>query len=76
MATIRKGGAAQWEARIRKRGYPTTCKTCDTKVEAGAWDKGIETTINQSHLSCHFPRVQASHPFCPGNLHATPPYQP
>ena len=48
MATIRKRGPAQWEARIRKRGYPTTCKTFDTKVEAEAWAKDIETTMNKS----------------------------
>lgn len=48
MATIRKRGAYQWEARIRKRGYPTTCKTFDTKLEAEAWAKDTETKMNKS----------------------------
>lgn len=48
MATFRKRGPYQWEARIRKRGYPTTCKTFDTKVEAEAWAKDVETNMNKS----------------------------
>ena len=48
MATYRKRGAYQWEARIRKRGYPTTCKTFDTKADAEAWAMDIETTMNKS----------------------------
>ena len=34
MATFRKRGPYQWEARIRKRGYPTTCKAFATKADA------------------------------------------
>ena len=34
MATFRKRGPYQWEARIRKRGYPTTCNTFATKADA------------------------------------------
>lgn len=49
MATLRKRGPLQWEARIRKRGYPTTCKTFDTKAEAEAWAKDVETNMNK-HL--------------------------
>ena len=45
MATFRKRGNLQWEARIRKRGYPMTCKTFDTKAEAKQWAKGVETEI-------------------------------
>jgi hypothetical protein len=48
VATFRKRGPSQWEVRIRKRGYPTTCNTFDTKVEAEAWAKDIETTMNKS----------------------------
>lgn len=47
MATIRKRGNLQWEARIRKRGYPTTCKTFDTKAEAGKWAKETEATMGK-----------------------------
>ncbi len=48
MATFRKRGPYQWEARIRKRGYPTTCKTFETKLEAEAWAKDVETKMNKS----------------------------
>jgi len=47
MATIRKRGNLQWEARIRKRGYPTTCKTFDTKAEAEQWAKETEATMGK-----------------------------
>lgn len=49
MATLRKCAPLQSEARIRKRGYPTTCKTFDTKAEAEAWAKDVETNMNK-HL--------------------------
>ena len=39
MATIRKRGNYQWEAQIRKRGFPSQTKTFNTKVEAEAWAK-------------------------------------
>ena len=48
MATYRKRGPYQWEARIRKKGYPTTCKTFDSKADAEAWAKDIETNMNKS----------------------------
>ncbi len=48
MATFRKRGPYQWEARIRKKGYPTTCKTFDTKADAEAWAKDVETNMNKS----------------------------
>lgn len=48
MATFRKRGPYQWEARIRKKGYPTTCKTFDSKADAEAWAKEIETNMNKS----------------------------
>jgi integrase len=42
MASIRKRGPAQWEARIRKKGWPVTCKTFDTKIQAEQWSRQIE----------------------------------
>ena len=48
MATYRKRGPYQWEARIRKRGYPTTCKTFETKADAEKWAKETETKMGQS----------------------------
>lgn len=48
MATFCKRSPYQWEARIRKKGYPTTCKTFDTRADAEAWGKDIETNMNKS----------------------------
>ena len=45
MATFRKRGPYQWEARIRKRGYPTTCKTFENKADAEAWAKEVESDM-------------------------------
>lgn len=47
MATIRKRGNLQWEARIRRKGFPTTCKTFDTKTEAEAWAGAQETEMRK-----------------------------
>ncbi len=46
MATIRKRGQHQWEAQIRRRGYPAQSKTFNTKAEAEAWAK-----MNESEMS-------------------------
>lgn len=47
MATIRKRGPAQWEARIRKKGWPVTCKTFDTKIQAEQWSRQIEGEMDR-----------------------------
>ena len=47
MATIRKRGDRQWEARVRKRGYPTQSKTLKTKARAEAWARGIESEMDR-----------------------------
>ncbi|MHB8390672.1 MAG: site-specific integrase [Acidobacteriaceae bacterium] len=46
MATIRKRGDLQWEARIRRRGYPVQCKTFETKTRAETWARQIETEMD------------------------------
>ncbi|MBN8488191.1 MAG: site-specific integrase [Burkholderiales bacterium] len=45
MAAIRKRGPYQWEAQIRRRGYPAQSKTFNTKAEADAWAKMIESEM-------------------------------
>lgn len=50
MASIRKRENLQWEVRIRKRGYPVTCKTFDTKSEADAWAKAVETEMSRGRF--------------------------
>lgn len=37
MATIRKRGDSQWEAQIRKKGFPAASKTFETYNEANDW---------------------------------------
>ncbi|MHA3607953.1 hypothetical protein [Yersinia enterocolitica] len=45
MATIRKRGAYQLETQIRKRGFPSQTKTFNTKAEADAWAKMVESEM-------------------------------
>ncbi len=45
MATIRKRGEYQWEAQIRKRGFPPQSKTFNTKAQAEAWASVIESEM-------------------------------
>jgi dsDNA-binding SOS-regulon protein len=45
MASIRKRGQHQWEAQVRRRGYPAQNKTFTTKAEAEAWAKMIESEM-------------------------------
>ena len=47
MATFRKRGPYQWEAQIRRRGYPAQSKTFETKTEAEAWATIIESEISR-----------------------------
>ncbi|WP_247617852.1 hypothetical protein [Pseudomonas syringae] len=42
MATIRNRGEYQWEAQIRRKGYPAQRKTFETKSDAQAWSCLIE----------------------------------
>jgi len=45
MASFRKRGPYQWEARVRRKGHPVQCKTFETKQEALAWSAVIESEI-------------------------------
>ncbi|MDR1657842.1 MAG: site-specific integrase [Deltaproteobacteria bacterium] len=47
MASIRKRGKLQWEARIRRKGMPVTCKTFETKFEAEKWAREIEAEMDR-----------------------------
>lgn len=47
MATLRKRGNLQWEARIRRKGWPVTCKTFETKADAEAWARQIEGEMDR-----------------------------
>ncbi|WP_407971007.1 integrase [Burkholderia pyrrocinia] len=47
MPTIRKRGQYQWEAQVRRRGYPAQSKTFTTKAEAEAWANVIESEMSR-----------------------------
>ncbi|WP_374341526.1 tyrosine-type recombinase/integrase [Azonexus sp.] len=47
MASIRKRGQYQWEAQVRRRGYPAQSKTFNTKAEAEAWATMIESEMSR-----------------------------
>ncbi|MEM5434735.1 site-specific integrase [Paraburkholderia diazotrophica] len=45
MATITERGPDQWRAQVRRRGHPAQSKTFDTKAEAEAWARMIESEL-------------------------------
>ncbi|MDL2279111.1 tyrosine-type recombinase/integrase [Desulfovibrio sp. OttesenSCG-928-G11] len=47
MASIRKRGDLQWEARIRRKGQPVTCKTFNTKADAEKWARDVEGEMDK-----------------------------
>lgn len=47
MATIRKRGELQWQAIIKRRGHPLVSKTWNTRKEAEAWARQIESEIDR-----------------------------
>lgn len=42
MASIKKRGPYQWQATIRRKGYPTQCRTFETKHKADEWVSRVE----------------------------------
>lgn len=46
MATIRRRGEYQWEAQIRKKGYPPQSRTFDTRKDAEKWARAIERDMD------------------------------
>lgn len=47
MATIRKRGELQWQAIVKRKGYPLVSKTWNTRKEAEAWARQIESEIDR-----------------------------
>lgn len=46
MATINKRGSFQFQASIRRKGYPTQIKTFETRRDAEAWARSIESEMD------------------------------
>jgi integrase len=47
MASITRRGDLQWQARVRRKGYPIQIKTFNTRAEAEAWARQIESEIDR-----------------------------
>ena len=47
MATISKRGEGQWQAKVRKRGYPVQSKTFSTKSMAATWARNVESEMDR-----------------------------
>lgn len=47
MATVRKRGDLQWEAQVRKKGYPAQSRTFITRADAERWAKETEIAIER-----------------------------
>jgi len=47
MASILKRGPYQWQATIRRKGYPTQTKTFETKSAADAWATIVESEMKR-----------------------------
>ncbi len=45
MASIRKRGEYQWEARVRRKGYPVQCQTYESYEEAEQWAVMVESEM-------------------------------
>ena len=47
MASFRKRGSGQWQAQVRKKGYPTHTKSFRTRAAATQWVRSIEYETDQ-----------------------------
>ncbi|MDA8328744.1 MAG: site-specific integrase [Betaproteobacteria bacterium] len=47
MPTIRKRGDYQWEAQVRRKGYPPQSKTFNTRSDADLWAATIESEMGR-----------------------------
>lgn len=47
MATIRKRGELQWQAIVKRKGYPGQSKTWNTRREAEVWARGVESEMDR-----------------------------
>lgn len=53
MATIRKRGNLQWQAIVKRRGYPLTSKTFEVRKDAEAWARSIERDMDRGQYLPH-----------------------
>jgi len=46
MATIRKRGPYQWQAIVKRKGYPVTSRTFEARRDAELWARGVEREMD------------------------------
>jgi len=47
MASINKRGPYQYQALVRRKGYPSQTKTFESRAEAEAWARGVEAKMHE-----------------------------
>lgn len=47
MASIERRGNRQWRAKVRRKGYPEQTRTFDTKAQAEAWARVVESEMDR-----------------------------
>lgn len=47
MATVTKRGDRQWQAKVRRRGFPVVTNTFETKARAERWARLVESEIDE-----------------------------
>nr|WP_321514138.1 site-specific integrase [uncultured Pseudodesulfovibrio sp.] len=52
MASIRKRGTKQWNARIRRKGYPLQTATFEKREDAEAWVRDVESKMDKGAFLC------------------------
>jgi integrase len=60
MASFYKRGVFQWEAKVRRRGYPVQSRTFESKVEAQAWAIQVEAEMHRGSYVVRNPADQTS----------------
>ena len=60
MASFYKRGGYQWEARIRRRGYPTIGRTFESKSEAQIWAIQTEAEMQRGSFIVRNPAEDLS----------------
>ena len=52
MAVFEQRESGWWQAKIRRKGFPSQSKTFRTKLEAQVWARGIDSGIDKgTHVS-------------------------
>ncbi|MCC6207516.1 MAG: site-specific integrase [Gammaproteobacteria bacterium] len=50
MASFRKRGSYQWQAQVRKKGYPLQAMTFETRAAAESWARAVEVEMDQGRF--------------------------